>query len=225
MWRDIAFFFSLLVNKTISHQKQLPPTPPPLLVSSGCSILERSKVLRKDGAGEWILVDDGYVVHGGDACDKGKKKKKNMKKTMRSLLKKSFIYFFLPKGHRWRLASEAFWFCAPPPLTSVPLPLLACMEVVPNQKQKKVLHDFIIFFLSYNNFSLLFLFTLAYLSLNLRALLCIRYRLIQHLHEWRFRGYTYHQVINKVKETSKLERARKSSHTPLLILNPFSLFY
>jgi len=35
------------------------------------SILERSKVLRKDGAGEWILVDDGYIVHGGDACDKG----------------------------------------------------------------------------------------------------------------------------------------------------------
>ena len=75
------FLFSLfLVNKTISHQKQLPPTPPPLLVSSGCSILERSKVLRKDGAGEWILVDDGYIVHGGDACDKGKKKKKNMKR-------------------------------------------------------------------------------------------------------------------------------------------------
>lgn len=45
-------------------------------------------MLRKDGAGEWILVDDGYIVHGGDACDKGKKKKKNMKKTMRSLWKR-----------------------------------------------------------------------------------------------------------------------------------------
>lgn len=82
-----CFFFLLslfLVNKTILIKNNSPPTPPPLLVSSGCSILERSKVLRKDGAGEWILVDDGYIVHGGDACDKGKKKKKNMKKTMRS---------------------------------------------------------------------------------------------------------------------------------------------
>ena len=36
------------------------------------SILNRSKVLIKDDAGGWSLIDDGYIVHGGDACDKGR---------------------------------------------------------------------------------------------------------------------------------------------------------
>ena len=36
------------------------------------SILARSKVLIKDDAGGWSLIDDGYIVHGGDACDKGR---------------------------------------------------------------------------------------------------------------------------------------------------------